>query len=158
MPIIPPKQAKKQRCLIHFSCQVLMTLTWEIPLDFFVIVCVIKIQLLLITVMYLIKQCLYFILWLCSVLCLHLSCALLVKNLYECAKVNYCYIFKVPEVPKKFVVEEEVHVPEEPKVVPAKGIFLCWFTTNTKLPFIHLLQWRTREIILPSTPQNGWMM
>ena len=52
-----------------------------------------------------------------------LSCS--VKNLYECSKANYCYIFKVPEVPKKFVVEEEVHVPEEPKVVPAKGICLC---------------------------------
>lgn len=59
-----------------------------------------------------------------SVLCLHFSSALLVKSLYECSKVNYCYIFKVPEVPKKIVVEEKVHVPEEPKVAPAKGICL----------------------------------
>ena len=34
-------------------------------------------------------------------------------------------IFKVPEEPKKIVVEEKVRLPEEPKLPPAKGTCLC---------------------------------
>lgn len=51
----------------------------------------------------------------------------LLKNLYECLKVKETIttVAKVPEVPKKIVVEEKVHVSEEPKVPPAKGICLC---------------------------------
>lgn len=52
---------------------------------------------------------------------------MLVTNLYECLKVKEIIttIFKVPEVPKKIVVEEKVRVPEEPKFPPAKGTCLC---------------------------------
>lgn len=50
----------------------------------------------------------------------------LVANLYECLKVKEIIttIFKVPEAPKKIVVEEKVRVPEEPTFPPAKGTCL----------------------------------
>lgn len=58
----------------------------------------------------------------------HFSYVLFVENLYEFLKVkNITTIFKVPEETKKIVVEEKVHVPEEPKFPPAKGIaFADW--------------------------------
>lgn len=62
-------------------------------------------------------------------------------------------IFKVPEVPKKIVVEEKVRVPEEPKLPPAKGTYLCQFATDIKPPFIHFQWRRQREISLFSMPQ-----